>query len=507
MATPVYILDNGTDISSIVDWKSVDAVNVLTKETGTFSFSILQNAATNLTIPKIGDTIELFDSSGIVWGGTLTEQEPIIAGLMITWQFTCQDWGFLLDGTLVKKNYSGVDPSAIAIDIVNTFAAGKGISAATVADGGFVQFGNFSVPSIQFNYQQPSKALQSLAKLIGWDWYIDANKNLHFFLGDIDDGEGGGAVGDGGAAPIQIDALGGKSGADIFWNSLDIDLQITNMQNRVFVQGGTYLKIFTALNTVDSYMTDGVQQSFPTSYAYSESTISVTLNGVPQTVGILNQVTDPLDFNVLYSTTDRNIQFTAGAPASGKTVLIFGNAQVPIIASASDAASIAAYGVREGVINDAKITTVPEAFLRAQAQILQFGHPVYDLKVTTLVPGCRIGQVIIANIPSMGITNYALIIKRVEATVFVPGANALLQYQLECIGSDNVTFTDLMTLLLQQEAVQTDNSPNTVTENLEVISEEILTVESLLAPVATSMPYELGVAATNQFRMGFSRLS
>jgi hypothetical protein len=495
MANPVKILDNGTDISSLCDWKSVDAISVLTKESGVFTFSIRVNVANLASLPQIGDTIELYDSSGLIWGGTLTEQEPTIAGLMATFSYTCQDWGFLMDGTLVKKNYSGVDPSAIAIDIINTFCAGKGINAATVADGGHVQVGNFDVPTIQFNYQQPSKALQSLAKLIGWDWFIDANKNLYFFLGDVDDGSGGGAVGDGGLAPIIIDGATG----DIFWNSLDIDLQITNMQNSVYVIGGTYLKIFTAGNTIDSYLTDGVQQSFPTSYAYTESTIVVELDGVPQTVAILNQVTDPMDYDVLYDSAARNIQFQAGAPTAGQTVLIFGYAQVPIVANATDGASIAAYGLREGVIVDSKITSVPEALLRAQAQIGQFGHPVYDLKVTTLVPGCRIGQTIIANVPSMGITNYPLVIKRVEATVFVPGANGQLQYQLECIGSDTVTFTDLMTTILQQEAVQTPIDGTTILENIVVVDEDLVLADTVTATGGTR-PYTWG-----HFRWGFFR--
>jgi hypothetical protein len=286
------------------------------------------------------------------------------------------------------------------------------------------------------------------------------------------------------------------------WNTLDIDENITNMQNSVYVIGGTYLKIFLAGNTIDSYLTDGVQQSFPASYAYTTDTVVVTLDGVPQTVGILNQVTDPTDFDVLYSTADRNIQFTAGAPSSGQTVLIFGNAQVPIIANAQDAVSIATYGIREGVIKDAKITSVPEAFLRAQAQIAQFGHPVFDLKVTTLVPGCRIGQTVTANVPSMGITNYPLVIKRIEATVFVPGADGQLQYQLECIGSDNVTFTDLMTTILQQEATQTTVDSTTVTENLLVV-EESIPLADVLTATATAEPYLWGTTGGNEIRWSF----
>lgn len=314
----------------------------------------------------------------------------------------------------------------------------------------------------------------------------------------MDDGSGGGAVGDGGVAPITID---GTSGG-VMWNTLDIDNNITNLQNSVYVIGGTYLKIFTAGNTIDSYLTDGVQQSFPTSYAYTDDTVVVTLDGTPQTIGILNQVTDPTDFDVLYSSADRNIQFTGGAPSSGQTVLIFGNAQVPIVANARNNASIVTYGLREGNIVDAKITSVPEAFLRAQAQIAQFGHAVYDLKVTTLVPGCRIGQTILANVPSMGITDYPLVIKRVEATVFAPGANGQLQYQIECIGSDTVTFTDLMTTLLQQEAVQSSPDSSTVSENL-VEQEESLTLTETVTIAATVGFYKYGPTSP-QPRYGFS---
>jgi hypothetical protein len=500
-ANPIYITDNGNDISSSVDWKSVDMVSVLTKETGTLKFNIRQGVGQThpaITVPAIGDTVEMFDPSGIIFGGTVTEREPTVSGLMLTWQVTCTDWGYLLDGMLVKKNYSGVDPSVIAIDIITTFCAGKGISAKTTANGGYVQVGNFDVPTIQFNYQQPSKALQSLARLIGWDWYIDPNKNLHFFLGDVDDNSGGGAIGDGGLAPIKIDGVSGE----VMWNTLDIDNNITNMQNSVYVIGGSYPKVFTAANTVDSYQTDGVQQSFPTSYAYTESTIEVTLGGVAQSVGILNQVTDPSTVQVLYDSTNRNIQFTAGAPSSGQTVLIFGQANVPIVANATDAVSIATYGVREGVIVDSKITSVQEAQLRAKAQILQFGHPVYDLKVTTDVPGCRIGQVVYANVPSMGITNYPLIIKRVEATVLVPGANGMLQYQLECIGSDNVTFTDLITTVLQQEASQATVGATTINENLVALSEPLPITETVTVTAKTE-PYLWGPTAGNQIKWGF----
>jgi hypothetical protein len=499
-ANQVKILDNGTDISSLVEWKTIDATAVLTKEVGSFSFSIKANFANLPTLPVIGDTIELFDSTGLIWGGTLTEQEPIIEGLRILFQYTATDWGFTFDGLLVKKNYAGMDPADIVADIVNNFCYGKGFN----LNG--VQRGNFLVETIKFNYQQPSKAMQSLAKLIGWDWFIGPDKTVYFFLGDVDDGEGGMAVGDGGKAPITIDA----THAQVEWNSLDIDLQITNMQNSVYVIGGTLPVMFDAANTNDVYPTNGIANTFPVAYPYSSSTIVVLLDGVPHSVGILNQVIDPTTVDVLYSDSGRFIQFTGGAPTSGQTVKIFGTAQLPIVAHAQDSASIALYGERQGAITDSTITSVPEAQLRAQAQVLQFGHAVYDVKFNTLVPGCRVGQSIIVNLPQMGITNYQLVIKRVEAVGYTPGDNVLgipgmLEYQIECIGSDVVTFTDLMTTILQEEQTQTDVSDDTITENLEVV-EEALAIAETVTVTGFTKPYKYGPTSP-QPRYGFASYS
>src|SRR5512142_899078 len=112
-----------------------------------------------------------------------------------------------------------MDPHDIVLDIVANFAAGKGFTT------NHVQVANFVVPSIKFNYQPPTKCLESLAQLIGWDWYIDPNKDVHFFLGDVE-----GGIGEKGAAPIIIDQTGGNSGQDIEWNSLDVALDLQNMQ-------------------------------------------------------------------------------------------------------------------------------------------------------------------------------------------------------------------------------------------------------------------------------------
>ncbi len=487
MPNPVYITDGGTDISSSIDWGSVNLAAVLTKEVSTLKFSVRKGSGQTYpakTVPAIGDIIKMYDSSGIIFGGTVTEVETIIEGLMLTWQVTCTDWSYLFDGTLVKKNYAMMDPHDIVIDLVTNFCAGKGFTT------NHIQTGNFLVPSIKFNYQQPTKCLESLAKLIGWDWYIDPNKDLHFFLGDVEN-----AIGEGGVAPITVDATSGQ----IEWNSLDVDLNLQNMKNSVFVIGANYKKMFTASTTPDVYATVNNQVVYAIGYPYDTATLTVTLDGVTQTVGI-DQQTDPTSVQVLYNDKNRFVKFTSN-PGAGHTLKVFGNAMVPIVAHASDASSVATYGEYQDVIVDKKISSVPEAQARAQAAILQFGHPVYDLKVKTLIAGCSIGQAISINLPAFGITKQ-LVIKRVDATVFAPGANAQLEYLIECIGSDNVTFVDIMTTLLQTEATQNPVDDSTVNQNLEIVAEGITVTDVLNAPTTGSPPYHWGNVAT-QIRWEF----
>jgi hypothetical protein len=495
MPTPVYITCNGVDISSSVNWRDINLTSVLTKEVSTLRFTI--NVSYNQagtpqttpakTIPVLQDVIKLYDSSGLIFGGTVTESEAVMEGLRAQYRITCIDWSYLFDGTLVKKNYAMMDPHDIVVDIVEVFAVGKGFTT------NHVQTGNFIIPSIKFNYMQPTKCLESLAKLIGWDWYIDPNKDIHFFLGDVAN-----AVGEGGQAPITIDNTSGQ----IDWNSMDVGLNIQNMKNSVFVIGGNYPKVFTQANTPDVYETTAGQVVYAIGYPYDKSTIQVTLAGVTQTVGI-DQQTDPSTVQVLYNDKNRFVKFTSD-PGGAHTLKVSGKALIPIVAHAADAASITTYGEIQDVILDKKISTVPEAQARANAAILQFGESVYVIRVNTLVAGCKIGQAVSVNIPHFGISNKTLVIQRVEAIGFIPGSAGQLKYTIQAVGGDNVAFVDIMTTLLQQEASQNPVDDSTVNENLTLAPlEEMDILDAVSASGATHVAFKWGASANNS-KWGFA---
>lgn len=489
---PVNILWKGTtDITDIVDWNTFDCVSVLTKERGTLQFAIILTSARSTSIPALGDDILLSDPSGAIFGGTVTEVETTVrkqqGGILLQAQITVTDYGYALDSKIVKTSYANQDPADILADLVTRFGPG-GFDVST-----YVQRGGFNVSTITFNYEQLTKCIQALANQIGWDWYVDPAKNVHFFFATTQIGSS-----EYDPAPITIDDNGGG----LEWSSIDIDKNITNLKNSVYVIGGTYAKQFVdgpvaganppEYSPVDVYQTDGVKYVYPLAYKYSTSTISVLLNDVGQTVGV-NQQQNPDDYDVMYDTSGFLLFPTP--PSAMQTLKVEGVAQVPIVAHVQNSASIAEFGEYQDAINDSQITSVQEAQERGIADLTMFGHAVYDVKFNTISTGLRVGQIIFLNSLQFGVVGYPLIVKRIEATPFTP---TKLRYQVEAIGSDTVTFNDMMLTLLQQQSAQTNVDPSTVLQVLIDIEDDVL-VDDNVTITGTSAPYAYGTA-----RAGFS---
>lgn len=482
MALPVtqsiQIKANGTDVSSSIDWNSIDMVLVLTKETSTFKFNVVNPGATVANHgspytkynPGAGDVIEYYettnDGSGNVvnkvFGGTITEIETVVQeGILLVAQVTCTDWGYTMNGKLVVKSYGAMDPADIVADIVSNYCP-AGFNAST-----YVQRAGFNIPSIKFNYEQPTKCIQALASQIGWDWNVDADKNIHFFLAENN------------PAPFVIDDTSGA----IDWSTLDVDVNLQNMKNSVFVIGGVYESVITAGATSDMYLGNGTQVAFSLRYAYTPSTITVTLNGVVQSIGVANQVTDPSAYQTLYDQGNQVITFNT-VPSVGAVVKVYGTAEIPIIGHAIDQPAVNVFGEFQDAIFDSQIKSIAEAQQRALADILLYGHSVFDVKFYTMTPRLRVGQNILLNSAKFGISNYPLVVKRIEGQGFSPHK---LRYYVECIGSDVPTFVDIMSTLLQKENANT-TIDNTTLEVLLNIYESLASSDSVSAP--TALPTE-----------------
>ncbi len=455
-----------TDISSSIEWQSIQLSLVLTKEVSKCQFNIKPN--TGKVQPNLGDQIDVYQNSTHIFGGTVTEIETtVLGGITPVIQYTATDWSFKMDTKLVAKNYAQMDPADIVINIL-----------ATYTDGSYthvnVQRGNFLVPSIKFNYEPVTKCLQKLATLIGWDWYVDPSKDVHFFLAENV------------SAPFVIDDVSGM----VDWPSIDVDRDLTNMKNSVYVIGGLYTKLLTSSTTPDHYIGDGQKRVFSLAYPYNfDNQFVVTLNGVVKVVGQANQITDPNTVDVLFNDTNRYIQFTKYTPVSSDLIKIYGNARIPILAHQSDPAGIAAYGEIQDSIVDKQITTVAEAQARANAEILLYGHAVYTVKFNTIQSGLAIGQTINLNSAILGFNNVPLTIKRMTSVGYGPNN---VRWQVEAYGSDQVSFVDIMSVLLQQENNQNNVDATTILEILIPLSETLTLTDAVSVKNPQEGPYYWG---------------
>jgi hypothetical protein len=485
-------LNNDHDITSTVQFDSTFNVqSVLTKQRGQFQFNVKAPQAPTLpaNLPQVGDDIYVkYTINGInklIFGGTLVTSEPIVdgqsGGVVLLYQMTAMDWGYLLDSKLVKKNYAAMDPHDIVVDLIDNFCpSGLGITT------NHVQVGNFQVSSIQFNYRPVSQALQALAQLIGWDWYVDADKDLHFYFAEGDAASSSEII----PAPITIDDTSGE----IEWPSLDVQVDITNMKNSGYVVGGTYAKDFVLdpnpnatppqYAPVDVYTSVAGTFVYPLAYPYDQSTLTVTLAGVGQSIGT-DQQTDPTTVEVLYNDSGRFIRFTSD-PGDGNQIIVQGEAQIPILAHVSNPASIAQMAdlfgtdgeVQDSII-DSTILSVQEAQARAQAEIDMFGHPVYTVKFNTIseyTNELTIGQQITLNSAKFGVSNKTLIIKQINFVAYSP---MQLEAQVQCLGSQTVSYNDIMLQLLQKDTAQNSTSDSTVLQELIPIEEELALSDSI----------------------------
>lgn len=486
-ATNVQIYIANADCSSNVNWPSIQMTQVLTKEVSKLQFDYYLTKPTGIPyIPQLGDQVDLYVNAQTYhyFGGTIVEIEYTVDGLRTIAHVTCMDWSFKMDKKLVAKNYANMDPHDIVVDIITNFT-----------DGSFttnnVQKGNFLVPSIKFNYEPVSKCLQKLATVIGWDWNVDAAKDVHFFLTENV------------LAPITVDDTSGNQE----WPTIDWDQDLTNMKNSVFVIGANYKKVFASppgagqFSPIDVYTSVAGTFVYPLSYPYDKSTMVIKLAGSSQTIGMDNSTPDS-SVQVQYNDRGRFIRFTSD-PGAGHTIQVTGTALVPIIGHASDPVAIATYGEIQDSIVDKQITTVQEAQMRAKAEILLYGHAVNTLKFKTLTAGLMVGQLITFNSVIFqainGSSSITLTIKRITAVGYGPNN---LEYQAECYGSDKVSFVDIMALLLQQENNQNPVDNSTVTETLVPINESLTLVEAVTVTSASG-PYQWAPGSPN-LRWGFS---
>lgn len=303
--------------------------------------------------------------------------------------YTCQ-----LDRKLVVESYENQAADVIVKDIL--------IKYCTDFTDINVQSGAPIVELIPFTYIHPSECFKELAKYVGWDGYVDYDKDVHFFnplILDI-------------PAPVTI-----SSSTNI--RNFKHNIETGELRNRVYVLGGKFLsdpQLF-------EYVADGLQNVWV--LPYEPHSPSVSVSGIPKTIGLEN-VDDEALYNYMYNQNEKFIRcsYQTAIPVDGATMSFTFKVPMDVISMAEDIASQAAIaaievgdGIYEHKIVDDTLITIEAAEAAAQADLKENANPAVKGSFETEIDGWAVGQLVDINLPEKGVVGKFLI-QKVTLTPF-----------------------------------------------------------------------------------------
>lgn len=364
--------------------------DAITDKTNTCQFAILDRSGNG--IPQTDDEIIItMDDDTILFSGYVVKVDIVKmeAGVPVA-TISCIDQVWLLDRNLVHRTYQDMTDKEIIEDIVTRYCAGFGITTVNVEEG-------VTIDQIAFNYIQPSQAIRQLAELSGRNWYIDYEKDIHYFPLLTD------------TTPYDIDS------SNTEYINLKISKDNSQLKNRVYVRGGTQLSDFT---TYEEYG-DGIKTKFVIPDKPHDVTIEVDRGGgyVEETVGIKNIDTSGFDWYLNFQ--EKYIEQDSGGAVLGATdsVKVTYKYDIPILVAVEDTMSIIDNGVKEFAIFDKAIRTTQAARDRAGAELIDYANDLIEGSFDTYTDGFKSGQYIHINLTDYGVDDDYIVQKVVAKSL------------------------------------------------------------------------------------------
>lgn len=429
----------GVDRTGDILNQSIVIEDTLNDKANTCTFALIDRSSSGAPatddeiIIQTDDDTRLF--AGYIIGVQLNKQQNGV----ITYQVNCVDYTYILDRYLAHRSYSDETDAAIIADLVGRYCVGLGVTTTNVLEG-------VTINSIKFNYVQISQTLRKIAQLTGRNWYIDYDKDVHYFPTTTN------------PAPFNI-----ESGANDY-TGLNISKDTSQLKNRVYVRGGTKLSD----STTYSVKGDGVARQFP--LPDKPHDVTITVNGVSKTLGIKNVDTTGFDYYLNFQ--EKYIEQDSGLTilATTDTLAVTYTYDIPILVAVEDTASIAANGVKEFAIFDKTINTTQAARDRASAELTDYANDIIEGSFTTHTMGFRSGQYININLSEYGI-NDDYIVQKVVARAL--GAGRFV-YTVSIASSKTMGIIKFLISLLEANRNLIELDDNEVVDELLQVQDSLL---------------------------------
>lgn len=444
----VTINIESVDRSDIIQWESLRVDQNLTSLVDTANFSIRKYGTRTYT-PAVGEEVEIYEGANKIFGGTILDfGERVEASVGVVYDINCVDWTYSFDSLLVAKSYENITIEDIIDDIVANFT-----------DGTFTTVNSsstFLIEKIVFNQVSPSSCLKRLANVVNYDWYIDEDKDIHFFAKSTE------------VAPFDLQDDSGN----YVYKSLARKVDGSQLANKVLVRGGEYDgDLYTDVKTVKGNDT----KSFELPYKFSNLTIELDTGSgfVSQTLGI-DFIDDFTSVDVLYNYNEKTIKWE-NPLADGDQIEYSGNPKIPVLAVAEDSASVLQFGVKEKLIRDTSIEDLTTARRRATAELNVYAEELEDANFKTYTSGLRAGMAINVSSVVRG-CDTDFLIKKLTFSAYDPNT---FKYKATLVTTRRYGLIELLQSVLEPESrqaddrevaeiIKTDTQTVTITELIEV---------------------------------------
>lgn len=314
----------------------------------------------------------------------------------------CTDNHYLADKRLVVAAFAvPTDAGVIATALHTDYLAGEGVTVGSIQTGP-------EIPEAIFNYVTVAEALDILAEMAGFTWFIDEQKR--FFFVDRTTY----------AAPwtAAIEDMTKRTPSLSTGNPL--------YRNRQYIRGGMGLTVLQTENRTGDGVTDVFIMSFPLA-----KEPDITEDGAPMDVGIRGLETGK-DY---YWSKGDNIIYAEVAPAGAVAIQFQYYGQYPLISLALDEGGRIARqaieggtGIIEDIIYEAHDSGVSSQE-SARAKLTDYCRDAARFRYQTTRSGIKPGQLQTINYPLLGLNNTEMLIESVR---MVPYGN-FIPYDITAI--------------------------------------------------------------------------
>jgi len=423
------ITHDGDDITNNVTTDSISILDARNSERDSFVFTVEKTPDVTF-VPELNkEVIVVLDSQRIYGGVVINYSSQILEAPNLTYTIECSDFTHTLDSKLVTERFISETGDFIISELFADYAPAGFTMTAVSAPA--------TIAAISFNRLTFSQCLDKLARLLNYSWYIDYNKNLHFFAQNAE------------AAPFNIEDGDGNH----INTSLFLRKDISQLRNSIVVEGGDAP---TAERTTVA-AGDGESTEFSTNFKFATLPV-VTVDGVAQTVG--KEFIDSTlgGFDCYWSFTQKYVRFETAppVPSSGTTnVDMTGAPLIPVVAKVPLPSSINKFGLFEYSITDPTLQNSQLAIERAIAELEAHAQENDEGRFETYRAGLRSGQLINVNSVAHGVDEL-YVIQRVEFRPYPSGSSVAGIWSVELQSTATMTLVQLLQRMLLDEKLEDD---------------------------------------------------